>query len=159
MRARPEHTGPEPKDHTMGYHHVYAPKDADMLAESVAYLREVFPITDGTATAYTVVTHVTASGMGRSIMILAPGTGTDGREVINVSRHVARVLGWKLDDRHGGVYVQGCGMDMAFHTVYSLARKIYGHLSAEEITEAAAKANRYTASADAGYLISNRGLN
>lgn len=142
----------------MGYRNVYAPKDAEMLAESVAYLREVFPITDGPATAYTVVTHVTASGMGRSIMVLGRGTETDRFEIVNVSRHVARVLGWKLDDQRGGVYVQGCGMDMAFHTVYSLARAIYGHLSREEITEAAAKANRFTASADAGYLISDRGL-
>jgi hypothetical protein len=39
---------------------------------------------------------------------------------------VARAIGWKFDQVHGGVKVDGAGMDMGFHLVYTLSQVLYG---------------------------------
>ncbi|WAA19710.1 hypothetical protein SEA_DALILPOP_83 [Gordonia phage Dalilpop] len=132
----------------MSYRKVYAPDDADMLTEALERLREILP---PGSTVVTIVKHVTASGMGRTIQ---PVTVYNG-EVFNLTGYVARVVGWKVDTDRGGVYVQGCGMDMGFHLVYSLARVIYGHLDTDEI-ENLMKGTGNTR--DAGYLLNHRGI-
>lgn len=101
----------------MGYRKVYEPKNDEYNAEARERLTEMFP---KGSKVHTVVKHVTSSGMGRTIAVLA----INGDEIYDVSYSVARVLGWKIDDR-GGVYVQGCGTDMCFHLVYTLAQKLY----------------------------------
>lgn len=79
------------------------------------------------STIKTVVTHVSRSGMSRSIRALVPLQRADGSLTIaDVSYMAADVLGWKVDERHGGVKIGGCGMDMGFHLVYTLSRKLYG---------------------------------
>jgi multidrug efflux pump subunit AcrB len=88
-------------------------------ADAIARLRGNFP---AGGTVHTVIRHVTSSGMGRSISVLA----TDGAEIWDVSYLVARALGWKLDQTHGGVKVAGAGMDMTFHLVYTLSQTLYG---------------------------------
>ncbi len=70
------------------------------------------------SSATTVVSHVTRSGMSRSIRVLV---GNADGEVSDLSWAVARVLGWRFDGEHGGVKVQGTGMDMGFHLVYTLS--------------------------------------
>lgn len=93
---------------------------ADEIASATNLIRETFP---RGATVTTLVKHVTRSGMSRSILVLkgnADGTVTD------VSWAVARVLGWKFDGEHGGVKVQGVGMDMTFHLTYTLSSHLYG---------------------------------
>jgi len=75
----------------------------------------------------TIVTHVSSSGMSRRFRVLGaivhPITGAP--EVADYTLSVARVLGWKATDR-GELVVRGAGMDMGFHTVYTLASKLYG---------------------------------
>lgn len=138
----------------MSYRNVYDHTNADYRAEAVVRLRSIFP---PMSTATTIVRHVTASGMGRSISVLAP-TGDDPAvryPIMDVSADVARVLGWKVDSDRGGVYVQGCGMDMTFHLVYSLSRALYQEYLSDEERRALAGPHNST---DAGYLITNRSI-
>lgn len=69
-----------------------------------------------------VLRHVTSSGMSRSISVLR---GHADGDVSDVSWTVARALGDRLDDRHGGIKMGGVGMDMGFALVYNLARVLY----------------------------------
>lgn len=90
-------------------------------AAAVVRLREMFP---PGSTVYTVLKHVSRSGMYRRISVLCARDG----EVSNVSGAVSRACGlkWCEDDSVG---VGGCGMDMGFHIVYGLSRTLYpkGH--------------------------------
>lgn len=43
----------------------------------------------------------------------------------NISPLVAEVLGWRKSKFGNGIVVMGCGMDMCFHTVYSLSRALF----------------------------------
>lgn len=119
---------------------VWESTNSEYRAEAVDRLRAMFP--PGSIAA-TMVRHVSPSGMSRVIAVLGvdPTTGN----ISNVSHDVARVLGWSYDSDHGGVYVTGCGMDMTFHTVYSLSRTIH-----------AGKATNERNNDNAGYLIVNQ---
>ena len=71
---------------------------------------------------YTVLRHVSRSGMSRSISLyVMPDSGIGGYEPSPLSldwwAHIA--LDLKLDQRHNGVKVSGCG---GYHLVYSLGR-------------------------------------
>lgn len=77
-------------------------------------LREIFP---PGSTAHTILRHVSRSGMSRSISVVDQHSN-------DVTWLVVRALGEKLD-RHDGIRVGGCGMDMGFHLVYSLSRTLY----------------------------------
>jgi hypothetical protein len=61
--------------------------------------------------------------------LLPPGstmtTNVSGQP-LDVSHMVAAVLGLKCD-KAGRVRVSGGGMDMGFHTVYTLSAKLYGY--------------------------------
>ena len=72
-------------------------------------------------TVYTVIRHVSRSGMSRSISpIVHTPTGPE-----DMSWAVARVLGASFDRRNGGVKVGGCGMDMGFHLVHNLGYALW----------------------------------
>jgi hypothetical protein len=73
------------------------------------------------ATVYTVLKHVSKSGMSRRIkpLIIHP----DG-EIMNISGIVSDVLEWRWHD-DGSVIVGGCGMDMGFHLVYCLSSTLF----------------------------------
>lgn len=89
------------------------------LAVKIERAKTEFP--EGT-TLYTVVKHVSRSGMMRRI---APIVVVKG-EARNVSAIVSDVLGWKWTD-DGAIQVSGCGMDMAFHLVSRFAEEVHGH--------------------------------
>lgn len=71
--------------------------------------------------AWTILRHVSASGMSRriSVVILVDGQPWD------VSGFVGRAIDCKRHERDGGLTVTGCGMDMGFHLVYSLSRVLF----------------------------------
>jgi len=73
-------------------------------------------------TLYTMVVHVSRSGMSRRIKVYA----IRDNEPINLSRWVADLLEWRYHEKSNAVTVSGCGMDMCFHTVYSLAYALFG---------------------------------
>lgn len=82
--------------------------------EAIAELRKILKAGQ---TVYTVLRHVSASGMARAISLCV----VDGPEFHSIDFHVRRALGYTFDQKHGGLKVGGCGMDM----VYSLGRVVF----------------------------------
>lgn len=74
------------------------------------------------ATVYTLIRHVSKSGMSRVIDVFVIQDAKDGSGpyLRRFSWSAAIALGWSYDRRHEGVKVSGCGMDMTFHLVSSL---------------------------------------
>jgi hypothetical protein len=76
-------------------------------------------------TIYTVLRHVSSSGMSRDISLK---TVHDG-ELIDITYTVAEALGDKVNHKNSftAIRVGGCGMDMGFHLVYSLSSVLYSN--------------------------------
>ena len=74
-------------------------------------------------TVYTSVKSVSSSGMSRTMSLYV----VDGDRIQNITYYVAQVLDWPLVEKNGSsvLRVGGCGMDMGFHTVYTLARVLF----------------------------------
>lgn len=94
-------------------------KEQSEQEEARATLREMFP---PGSTVYTVLRHVSRSGMSRSISVLH---SDDAGNISDVSWAVARATESKFDRDRGGVKVGGCGMDMGFAVVYDLSWSLY----------------------------------
>lgn len=71
-------------------------------------------------TVFTILRHVSRSGMSRSISVLINGEGAPR----DITWFVAKALVEKMDDRDG-IKVGGCGMDMGYHLVYGLSRNLF----------------------------------
>jgi hypothetical protein len=96
--------------------------------EAIERLRAVMP---KGSTVYTILRHVSRSGMMRHISALTVNStdSKDGGEpdIRQWDRLVSEALGWPLTPRcQVGIKVSGVGMDMGFHLVYSLAQVIHG---------------------------------
>jgi hypothetical protein len=89
-----------------------------LQAEALAELRRILKPGDDV---YASVVHVAPSGMSRHIVLRV----IRDNEPRNITHWVGRVLDWKQSDKTGGLIVEGCGMDMCFHTVYCLARSLF----------------------------------
>lgn len=88
-------------------------------SEAIAQLREW--IKPGQRL-YTVLRHVSRSGMQRTIgMVLIDADGT----LRHPNYAVSVALGYPLDKNRDGVRVNGCGMDMGFEVVYNLGRALF----------------------------------
>lgn len=87
---------------------------------------------------YCILRRVSASGMNRKISLFIVGDG----EVRDITFYAGRALGWGLVDvgGHRALNVTGCGMDMGFHTVYSLSWVVFGKIEG----------------ADSGYSLAHR---
>jgi hypothetical protein len=74
-------------------------------------------------TVYTIIRHVSSSGMTRHISVLAKM----GDDFIHPNYAVSKVLEYPLVTGNGSdaVKVGGCGMDMGFHLVYNLSRRMF----------------------------------
>jgi hypothetical protein len=74
-------------------------------------------------TVYSIVRHVTQSGMTRDISFFA--NGKDGLRAISFEMSV--LFGEKPKERHGHwvVRTRGAGMDMAFKNVYDLSHILF----------------------------------
>jgi hypothetical protein len=74
-------------------------------------------------TIYTVQRHVSASGMSRNLSVLV----SNGDKVEDITYYVAQALGDKLTYHagHRVIKVNGCGMDMGFHLIYSLSSVLF----------------------------------
>lgn len=95
---------------------------AQERAKAIERLREWLP---PGSTVYTVLGHVSRSGMQREIKAIVKLPN----EVLDVSWLVARAIDHQLGTR--GVVMGGCGMDMGFHLVYTLSATLY-HGKAED---------------------------
>ena len=91
----------------------------DETAEAIGRL--LSELTPG-RTVYTKITHVSRSGMSRSISLYIVGnTG----QIEDITWQVARATNSRVDNTHGGIIMGGCGMDMGFAAVYSLSGTLY----------------------------------
>ncbi len=74
-------------------------------------------------TVYTVLRSVSSSGMSRTISLKV----ARGGQILDLTYFASIVLGWPLVEKNGSraLRVGGCGMDMGFHTVYTLARVLF----------------------------------
>jgi hypothetical protein len=71
-------------------------------------------------TVYTILRHVSASGMSRRISLVI----VSGAEIHKLDHLAAGAMGDTLH-KDGGIVVSGCGMDMGFHLVYDLGRTLW----------------------------------
>jgi hypothetical protein len=93
-------------------------------SEAIAELKRTVHEGD---TLYTVLRHVSRSGMMRHIDVLQIVNDPQyGIQVYWLSRLAAKALGWGMDTREEHVRVNGCGMDMGFHVVHSLSYALFG---------------------------------
>lgn len=92
-------------------------------AESIAQLRKWLQPGD---TLYTILRHVSRSGMQREIGLVIMGHrhGESGCSDIHPNYHAARATGSRMGKRDG-LIVGGCGMDMGFHIVYNLSYVLF----------------------------------
>jgi hypothetical protein len=74
-------------------------------------------------TVYTVLRSVSSSGMSRTISLKV----ARGGQILDLTYFASVVLGWPLVEKNGSraLRVGGCGMDMGFHTVYTLASILF----------------------------------
>lgn len=82
-------------------------------------IRNLLGILKPGQTVYTSVKTVSRSGMSRVILLYV----AEGNSIRNISGYVATALDWPGDQ--DGVKVGGWGMDMGFHTVYTLGRVLW----------------------------------
>lgn len=89
-------------------------------AEAIATLRKW--LKPG-STVYTVLRHVSRSGMSRDISLVIIHKG----ETLHPNHIVSRAIGERLVTRNGSdaLRVGGCGMDMGFHIVYALGYALW----------------------------------
>ena len=96
----------------------------DPKFNTVDYSKEVllnaFP-KGSTSYVYLIVRQVSRSGMYRHISV----HGINKNNIYVYSFHVANVLDWTYKNKTNAVGVGGCGMDMGFHLVYTLASVLY----------------------------------
>ena len=77
---------------------------------------------------YTILRHVSKSGMSRDISLLIDANcGTGERALYNITYLAARALDDRLIESGGShaIRIGGCGMDMGFNLVYCLGRKLF----------------------------------
>ena len=86
--------------------------------EAIEKLRELLKPGD---TVYTILTHVSRSGMSRSIK---PIIFRDSRPY-DLTYLVCKSKEGTFDRNNGGVKVGGCGMDMGFNLVYNLSYRLF----------------------------------
>lgn len=72
-------------------------------------------------TVYTILRHVSTSGMTRHISTLL----VKNNEVEDITYYVAKALGYRRHPKDGGLVVSGCGMDMGFSIVYNLSATLF----------------------------------
>lgn len=102
--------------------------------EAIAKMREWLKPGD---TVYTILEHVSSSGMTRDIRVLVPVLPDEAKGAYAADRpeisflhpnySVALAIGERLTPVRGrdGIRVGGCGMDMGFHIVYNLSRVMF----------------------------------
>jgi hypothetical protein len=78
-------------------------------------------------TIYCVLARVSQSGMRRVIRFYKITTSAESgkQEVWSLAWNIAKALDCGYDDKKEGVIVNGCGMDMGFHVVYSLSDMLF----------------------------------
>lgn len=75
----------------------------------------------GQTTIWALCRHVSSGGATRVLSFFIVKDNT----IICIDWFLQEFLGYKSHKKFDGVVIKGCGMDMGFHVVYSLSRKLY----------------------------------
>lgn len=86
--------------------------------EAIQHLQELLKPGD---TVYTVLRHVSRSGMYRRLDLYIIRDDQPQR----ITYAVAKATGSRYDEKHESLGVSGCGMDMGFAVVYDLSRVMF----------------------------------
>lgn len=89
-------------------------------------LRKWFP---RGSTVYTILRHVSRSGMQRQISVVCISADSDGKITdLHPNWSISQLVGYRLNKggAHDTLIVNGCGMDMGFDIAYNLSAKLYG---------------------------------
>lgn len=113
-------------------------------AEALAYLRKLLRPGDRV---YTVLRHVSSSGMSRRIDLYY----ICRNEPVYLTGYVAAAMDERVH-RDGGMTVGGCGMDMDFHVVHSLGYALWGAVASKGKGRAATSLRKRLAVACRSYL-------
>lgn len=70
---------------------------------------------------YTILRHVSRSGMSRHIGVIINQDG-DMRDITGL---VARAVDYRINKDRDALVANGCGMDMGFEVVYNLGRTLF----------------------------------
>jgi len=103
--------------------HKYTKAEIDAIK---ADLRSILP---PGSTIYTVLRHVSRSGMLRAIDVYALIPDGDKVAKFWITPKVAAVCGYSMNKRHEALNVTGCGMDMGYDVVYNLSYALYGRVT------------------------------
>ena len=95
-------------------------KNKAQQAETANHITMLQTMLEPGTTVYTVIRHVSSSGMSRNIDVYA----MVDNEPRNISYLVADVTDTPLS-KDGSLRVTGCGMDMGFHIAYTLSATLY----------------------------------
>lgn len=98
------------------------------------------------STIYTIIRHVSSSGMQRQIDFYVIQNDTPRC----ISFYVAALLQLSYSNKYEAVTVNGCGMDMCWNTVYNLSRVLFTDHPANDADN--------TGTRDAGYFLTQRNL-
>jgi hypothetical protein len=91
-------------------------------SESIERLRKLFA-GNTKPVIYTINRYTSASGMSRDISLIYVSSAG----LTNITYSAALALGWPLSEKSGNraIRVGGTGMDMGFHTVYTLSSVLF----------------------------------
>jgi hypothetical protein len=75
---------------------------------------------------YTVLTHASSSGMKRCIKLFVASIDRDGQpDILDITYFARLVAGYRVDQKHGGLVLTGCGTDAGFDAVYCLGAYLW----------------------------------
>jgi hypothetical protein len=95
-------------------------------AEQEAARDDLRAILPAGSTVYTVLRHVSASGMSRNLDCYALATDSDGKAWIRrITWQVCKATGHRYNRRAEALTITGCGMDMGFAVVNDLSMGLY----------------------------------
>lgn len=98
-----------------------ATETAAIQAEALTDLKEA--LTEG-QTVYTILRHVSQSGMERAISVVI--VNEEGSGIWDITYLVARAGLYSDHPRHRGLKVRGVGMDMGYAVVDRLSHAVFG---------------------------------
>jgi len=88
--------------------------------EAMEYLKRLLQEGD---TVYTVLRYISNTGLRRSVSVYVIKENIP----IYLDWYVAKVIGWKRDEKHDGIIVTGVGTDVGFEIVYNLSYCLFGN--------------------------------
>jgi hypothetical protein len=86
--------------------------------EALRYLKNLLKPED---TIYGIIDHVSSSGMSRTIRFIL----IKNNMPVYLDGVIADLLDYKIDLKHNGLKVSGCGMDMIFSVVYNVSELVF----------------------------------